>query len=490
MNIAVVIGISNYANINSLPACRIDAIKMKDLLEATGKYSEVVSLTNDTKARKIKSLLRDFFKKYKDKQIDEVFFYFSGHGTYQNDVLFCCSDFDSKRPATTSLSNREIDDLIRSVSPKLAVKVLDACSSGAKYIKDTIETFEKVFRSAELESFICMASSHLNQSSYATEKLSDFTQRFIKGALSQDDGQILYRDIQSYISDAFIKTPEQSPFFVSQGTGLEVFAPVTPSMISLKQSVFLSETEELPADLDTTIGSNIEELESFFVPIDEVSSSLETLSKTLTTLKPVDPLISKYYSYEFSFSKKIESLMNMEEIARWASERKWSKSYFVDIITEKRKALAFPTALAASASLFYGSKKSDAGYKVESVPINVKSTHPLPFETIEIIARPNKRSLKQLGALIGIVHSRTDALILSTTIMYKDVGWDERVIDASTGEWTIMELKWKDIVSNPKIITKNVLSQLENEISDYLKSFVKEEEETNFEQSKTSEDVN
>ena len=488
MNIAVIIGISNYDTIDSLPACRIDAIKMKDLLNATGKYSEVVSLTNDTKARKIKSLLRDFFKQYQDKQIDEVFFYFSGHGTYQKDVLFCCSDFDSKRPATTSFSNHEIDDLIRSVSPKLAVKVLDACSSGAKYIKDTIETFEKAFRSAELESFICMASSHLNQSSYATDKLSLFTRCFMEGALSQDEGQILYRDIQSYISDAFVDTPEQTPFFVSQGSGLEVFATATPSMRELKNVLFPSGTEELPIDQDIMIESKIGEFESFFVPYEEVSGSLETLSKTLTTLKPVDLLISKYYSYVFSFRKKLESLVNMEEIARWASERKWSKSYFVDIIREKRKALAFPTALAVSASLFYGSKKSDAGYKVESVPINVKSTHPLPFETIEIIARPNKRSLKQLGALIGIVHSRTDALILSTTIMYKDVGWDERVIDASTGEWTIMELKWKDIVSNPKIITKNVLSQLENEILDYLNSFIKEEEESNFEQSKTSED--
>lgn len=482
MNIAVVIGISNYDTIDSLPACRIDAIKMKDLLNATGKYSEVVSLTNDTKARKIKSLLRDFFKKYQDKQIDEVFFYFSGHGTYQNDVLFCCSDFDSKRPATTSISNREIDDLVRSVSPKLAVKVLDACSSGAKYIKDTIETFEKAFRSAELESFICMASSHLNQSSYATNKLSLFTQRFMEGALSQGEGQTLYRDIQSYISDAFIETSEQTPFFVSQGNGLEVFATVTPSMRDLKNVLLLSETEELPADLDTTIESKIDELESYYFPLEKVSASLETLRNTLSTLKPEDSLVSKYYIYEFEFKKKLESLVGVEEIARWASKREWSKIYFVEIIKERRK-VDFSPHLAALQALA-------GAQQFEDVSINIKSIHPLPFETIEIIARPNKSSLKQFGALIGIVHSRTDVIILSTTIMYKEAGWDERVIDASTVEWVETKLKWKDMVSNPIIITEDVLSQLENEISDYLKSFIKEEEGTNFEQSKTSEDVN
>ncbi|HID98863.1 MAG TPA: caspase family protein [Thiotrichaceae bacterium] len=485
MNIAVAIGISNYENIESLPACSTDALKMKELLEATGKYAEVVSLTNDTSARKIKSLLRNFFKNYQDEQIDEAFFYFSGHGTYQNDVLFCCSDFDSKRPATTSLPNLEIDDLMRNVSPKLVVKVLDACSSGAKYIKDTKETFEKAFRSAELESFICLASSHLNQSSYATDKLSFFTQRFMQGALAHDEGPILYRDIQSYISDAFIETPEQTPFFVSQGSGLEVFATVTPSMASLKQSFFLRETEELPADLDTTIESKIKELGSFFVPHEKVIGSLETLLKILPNLRPENSLISKYYSYEFVFTKKLESLVSMEEIARLASERKWSQYYFVEIITEKRRSSSFYLSALMALNAAYG--RETPGYVIKDVPISIKSTLSLPFETIEIIARPNKSSLKQLGALIGIVHSRTDVLILTTIIVYKNVGWDEQVIDASTVEWAITEYKWKDIVSDPIIITKNVLSQLENEIFDYLKSFSKKKV-TNIELSKTSKE--
>ncbi|MBE9593433.1 MAG: hypothetical protein IMF19_08120, partial [Proteobacteria bacterium] len=339
------------------------------------------------------------------------------------------------------------------------------------YIKDTQETFEKAFRSAELESFICMASSHLNQSSYATDKLSLFTQRFMEGARAQDEGPILYRDIQSYISDAFIETPEQTPFFVSQGSGLEVFATVTPSMASLKQSVFLPETEELPADLDTTIESEIKELESFFVPHEKVTGSLETLLKSLPNSKPEDSLISKYYSYEFLFKKKLESLVRMEEIARLASKRKWNQSYFVEVITEKRRdSNSYLSSLAALNDALLG---RTPGYIIKDVPISIKSTLPLPFETIEIIARPNKSSLKQLGTLIGIVHSQTDVLILTTIIRYKNVGWDERVIDASTVEWAITEYKWKDIVSNPIIITKKVLSQLENEIFDYLKSFSK-----------------
>lgn len=116
-------------------------------------------------------------------------------------------------------------------------------------------------------------------------------------------------------------------------------------------------------------------------------------------------------------------------------------------------------------------------YKSVNVPTSIKSTHPLAFEVIEILAKPNKRALKQFGVMIGIVHSRTDVLILSTTLEYKDVGWDERTIDTSTVNWKFEKLKWADIVSKPMIIASEVLPQVEKAASDYLKSLVKEETE-------------
>jgi hypothetical protein len=79
--------------------------------------------------------LRSFFSKYQTGgNIDETLIYFSGHGVYQNDALLCCTDFDINRPATTSISNSELDDLLRSVKPNVAVKVIDACQSGSPYI--------------------------------------------------------------------------------------------------------------------------------------------------------------------------------------------------------------------------------------------------------------------------------------------------------------------------------------------------------------------
>lgn len=497
MKIAVVIGISEYDNLDSLPACENDAKKINDLLRATGEYVNIVQLTQNIKGHQIKSLLRAFFKNYDDKDIEEVFFYLSGHGTYVSDkVLFCCSDFDSKQPSTTALSNQEIDDYVRSVSPKLTVKIFDSCSSGERYIKDTKENFEKAIRDTDLHDYICMASSGLDQSSYASDIISDFTKSFIEGVFSIEDGEILYRDIQNHISDAFITKPEQTPQFVLQYTGLEVFAKVNTALKALKSSLEIGK-EKLPEDLGDSIETKIEEMESIFVSFDTVSESFEKLKSTLSSMKLKDPLVSKYYNYVFVFKNGLDSLVDMGTIATWAYEKKWGKFFFVDINVERQRRRVLHSYgditpiprrafhQAAVATVVEGAelggtkdkRENMHAYKIVNVPTSIKSTHPLAFEVIEILAKPNKRALKQFGVMIGIVHSRTDVLILSTTLEYKDVGWDERTIDTSTVNWKFEKLKWADIVSKPMIIASEVLPQVEKAASDYLKSLVKEETE-------------
>jgi hypothetical protein len=276
---------------------------------------------------------------------------------------------------------------------------------------------------------------------------------------------------------------------VLQYTGLEVFAKVNTALKALKSSL-VSGKEKLPEDLDTSIGTKIEEMESIFVPLDTVSESLETLQSTLSSTKLKDPLVSKYYNYEFLFKNDLYSLVDMGTIATWAYENKWDKRFFVDIDVVKERRRINPefsfadyvstiNSMAAIVGRQHEKKEGknyEPKYRIVKVPTSIKSNHPLAFETIEIIAKPNKRALKQFGAMIGIVHSRTDVLVLSATLEYKDVGWDEQTIDASTVNWKIKELKWVDIVSNPMIIASDVLPQVEKEVSDYLKSFVKGEE--------------
>src|SRR5436190_23351648 len=100
---------------------------MRDLLAATEQYADIEVILEDTSAGKVKDRIRSFISQRQGKPINEVFFYFSGHGFYDSDLMLCCSDFDSKKPASTCVSNTEIDDLLRGLAPELAVKVLDAC---------------------------------------------------------------------------------------------------------------------------------------------------------------------------------------------------------------------------------------------------------------------------------------------------------------------------------------------------------------------------
>ena len=114
MNIAVVIGVSEYKLAAQLPACLSDVAQMNHLLLATSKYDDICCITSGTEATPLKEALRKFFGKYhnSDSLMEEALVYFSGHGVYHNDVLLCCSDFDPNRPASTSISNEEIDDTV------------------------------------------------------------------------------------------------------------------------------------------------------------------------------------------------------------------------------------------------------------------------------------------------------------------------------------------------------------------------------------------
>lgn len=141
MNLALLIGIDTYDRLAALPACANDLAIMHQTLKATNKYHHI-ELIDNASAETAKEKLRNFFSNHNNNpHIEEIFIYFSGHGAYQDDALFCCADFDAKRAATTSISNTELDDLLRSAAPKVAVKVIDACQSGAPYIKDIDNSF-------------------------------------------------------------------------------------------------------------------------------------------------------------------------------------------------------------------------------------------------------------------------------------------------------------------------------------------------------------
>lgn len=53
--------------------------------------------------------------KYTGKEVEEIFFYVTGHGQfYDNEFYYLLSDFDKTKRKKTSLENTELDQMFRS----------------------------------------------------------------------------------------------------------------------------------------------------------------------------------------------------------------------------------------------------------------------------------------------------------------------------------------------------------------------------------------
>lgn len=226
MNLAFVVGVSRYSNIDDLPACRADAELLRKILRATNRYNQVVYYIDNTRSNHIKANMADFVRHHHRANIDEFFWYFSGHGQFSDgDFRYLLSDYDEERPMQTTLSNSDVDGFIRSLRPKLAVKVVDACNAGTSYVKDS-NALRKHLNESRREFRNCyfMFSSLQSQSSYQNSELSFFTKSFCRSIAVTSAKEIRYKDIIDFVSDEFEGSQQQTPLFVNQANFTEKFA--------------------------------------------------------------------------------------------------------------------------------------------------------------------------------------------------------------------------------------------------------------------------
>lgn len=414
--------------------------------------------------------------------IEEALVYFSGHGVYQTDALLCCSDFDPKRPASTSLTNTEIDDLLRSMAPGVAVKIIDACQSGSPYIKDATAGFEKALRESQLKAFICMASSQTNQFSYATTECSAFTDRLIDAALFKTEGTVLYRDIQAALADSFVGNPEQTPFFVIQGTGLEVFSTVTPEMRALatarSKAVQSAEREDT---IVARLSEEVSRMDAMYVSAEIASHAVEQAGRDLDRESLSHPLVSQFYEKKVSREHKFPTLPRRRTIAQVASEQGWEKKFFVVIAHEDYRVRVPRDPFAVFGSLSLTRKLGDEDYVTETRqrPALIEVTHPLPFEIAEITFEPKDHpSLRPFIVYIGLIHSLTELMVLSATAGLRVTGWTDREVEESELQWQHQSYLWKDIVGHPELIWKEALARGEQAVAAYLESLLQKKDGT------------
>src|SRR5580692_9873895 len=217
--IAVLFGNMSYQNLAKLECCEADLAAMRELLEATQKY-ETIEVILDTTADEMSERIRAALTQ--DVPIEEIFFYFTGHGVQQeDDFYYCGTNFDKRRPNDTGVSTDALHQLLKLANAELVVKVIDACNSGTLLVKDGAG-----FSASAKHGFrdLVQISSCLDsQNALVGNPLSVFTDFFRRAVLRKKEGVIYYTDIIGTLRDEFLNNQSQTPYFVSQSDAREVF---------------------------------------------------------------------------------------------------------------------------------------------------------------------------------------------------------------------------------------------------------------------------
>ena len=325
--LAILIGISKYDHLATLSACSNDVNLMQEVIRFAGPFEDTLCLTGDeTKSAIFKSKITAFFKKHRDekKAIEEVFFYYSGHGMTQGEnFYFALSDFDSNKIGTTCYSNSELDETIRSLNPSLTIKVIDACQSGQQYIKDAQDfgsVFEKPTKKG-LENIYFLFSSASDQSSYCDSQFSHFTRSMVEGIVTHGNEEIRYRDLIDITSDAFRNNINQKPFYITQGNNTEIFGSFGQTA-KTKINEALSQPQQKTEKAEPAKDSIVEQLRreaKNYPSAEEIKQAIKSVQSVLFKF-PLSTEIQEIFTTEHESRDTIDGNLPISDVAEFVKK--------------------------------------------------------------------------------------------------------------------------------------------------------------------------
>ncbi|ULT58714.1 caspase family protein [Neobacillus drentensis] len=494
MNLAILIGVSEYYHeeIDNLTACKNDAILMNSLLKSTNKYDEILLIENDTTSDNVKKQITEFIKKYtenKEKDIEEVFFYYSGHGqVYNQEFHYILSDFDFERLNSTSLNNSELDNLLRNLKPKLAIKLIDACKSGVSYVKEPGEfNFEKIISHEEhaFQNCYFMFSSHTNQNSGATDKISHFTWSFLKAIINSHNGEVRYLDIISSIKDDFAQPKyTQIPYFVSQASYTEVFCNVTDPLRDLlvgKLSLLLAKNYSIEKEKNNSSMTLLEiiqkEAEEYCKTPEEAYELLKQVRETIFNYEYNQDITSLYEVTAFD----IDSYSDLPKINVIGEQLSKEEDYFVQIEYKNinvKVEITNPlqsSLLRLSHSLTGTQPEKKYRMIEKEVVSNFSVTEESPFYRIKINLEPRFPNLPGFTATIVAAFSKKELTIFYFYNKCKEVSWKQFVENEDKVMWKYNKFLLKK-VGEPE--EKNKVEKIIRDFQTYVLEYFTEKYKT------------
>lgn len=466
-SLAIVVAVSEYEHENALPACGNDGKAVAHLLNATGRFDQVLLIDEDTTSSAVKGKIASFIQNHGGGSVEEFFFYFTGHGDFDGvDFQYILTDFNARKRKQTSLSNEELDGMVRSLAPKLYVKVVDACHSGVAYIKGPEELNEHLKSTKHtLSNVYFMFSSQNNQYSYQDDKISYFTDSFLKSIIDHSSDSIRYKDIMSYVADEFEDRGGQTPVFISQATLTEVFCEITSDLRSdLKRFVQLDNESADPVDPSKDIKwvSMLDRVSADAKRYCSKESALETvaeLAKLASTLN-LAPALTQLF--DVSTHLEPHDPPSSDQIGRWLKSSNDEKYFAEPVIeTESFQKRVLKNGLGLNLAQFghlFGTDNEDSYKWVDAqreVVTGFKFSTDMPFNHICIKLAPKFPNIAPEHAYIVPMVSRTDLRVFSAFAHFEHYDWDKSRRVGKI-EWTGREVTLKDYAKLSGVVDRIV----------------------------------
>jgi hypothetical protein len=424
MNLAILIGVATYNRpVADLPACAHDADLMSKLLRHTNKFPDMLELRKDTSSAEVKTQLAQFISKFKDQTIDELFFYYSGHGDlFKDDFYYLFSDFDEKRRNQTSLTNDELDSMLKTLSPKLVVKVVDACHAGVAYVKEA-DALAKQLQTSKGSFSNCyfMFSSQSSQTSLQDSKLSDFTEAFVASCSTFTGQDIRYKDIVDHISDAFVGNPDQTPTFVIQAPCVEIFCTIDEPIRKLLPEPRTARSSPVPIDgsSGSAIAEAIKSSAAEFSNRKEVSQFITKMGEQLKRAVLTSEL-KDAYKLVTETSETYQQIPGLGTVGQWIKEN--GADFFAKptYVTERYEAPA-DDPLGMYRLGFPEERKMVT--KQRQVIAGFDCTAEVPFKSVRITAYPTYENLPYAVAALVFVFSKKECVFFYMFQTVKELDW-------------------------------------------------------------------
>jgi hypothetical protein len=462
-NIAILVGITNYEEASmQLPGCANDVAIMELVLRSGGNFEEIITIAS-TNAETLKGELANTVNRFSHEDVGDLLFYFTGHGDYiDEDFVYQLRDYDDCRVAQTSLSNTELDGLLRSLSPNVLIKIVDACNSGMPYIKggSSVSNYLAEEMKGTFPKCYFFFSSQNDQESYAEQNISDFTCAFARAIATSQSDTVRYKHVIDHISDSFSTQRKQIPQFVAQAAFTEIlgaYAPPAKQIITLRlgektegkqseRSLSASTVSDLPGSSthQTQPHKSLIEIARLsaqnYVSMDEAKQVVTKLKACLSSVNTESDLAT-LYTINLAFSDRYVDMPNEGAIGKWIQDNT-AGGYFAEatFFTESYEAPRANAGLMIALAGPLGVFEKDTITKTRKVISGVATELTgFPFLTCTVTLHPNLPNLLEYKGWLTFLLSKTTIQVFYSFSQYKEVSWNEFELSFATN-WIRREL--------------------------------------------------